>query len=188
MLKIGLWVAILIAFSWLYSSRAAAIADAAKARSDYANYRAEVNAKALERAEEQNRDAIIRQRNNERIANADLLRAEATRKRIAASDRAAASLRDVIAELERRAVPEDPNARAYADEASTARSLLERCSGRYQWVDGEAKKLGDQVTGLQEFIVNVCKAGVASEQTSPSASGALNQPPPDKPATGVSLP
>lgn len=158
-LKIGVLLGVVLLCSWLYAGRAAALSEASKARGDLADYKAQVNAKALERMEEQNRDAVIRARNNERIADADHQRNEAVRKRIAASERANRGLRDTIAELERRPVPEDPAARAFADEARTARSLLERCSERYQWMDGEAKKLGVQVTGLQEYVTGVCGSG-----------------------------
>lgn len=167
-LKIGLILGILVLCSWLYNSRAAARMEASSARAELAAYQAKVNEEAMKRMDENNRDALIRQRNNERIADAQFQREEAVRKQLALSARANRGLRDTIAELERRPVPENPDARAYADEASTARGLLERCSGRYQWMDGEAKKLGAQVTGLQEFITNVCKAGQSIEQLAPA--------------------
>lgn len=104
-------------------------------------------------------DELIRSRNAERTAHEQAKREKATLARAAAAERAVGQLRDEIAALNARPVPEDPRAAALAVEASTARDLLGRCSEAYRWVDGRAQALGDQVTGLQDWAQTVCKAG-----------------------------
>lgn len=177
--KLGALAAVVVAMSWLYASRADAISDAAKAKAQLSDFQNRTNQEAIKRMEEQNLDALIRQRNNERIADAQDKRDEAVRATIARTERSNNRLRDTIADLERRAVPEDSTARAYAHEAAVARAALEQCSNRYRWVDGEAKKLGSQVIGLQSFVVDVCKAG-SVEQGAPLAPQGQNSATPDK--------
>lgn len=95
----------------------------------------------------------------ERIANDHATRQKDTLARAAAAERAVRELRDEIAALNSRPTPEDPGAAAAAREASAARNLLGECAGRYRAVDERAQQLGDQVTGLQEFVAEVCRAG-----------------------------
>ena len=104
-------------------------------------------------------DELIRSRNAERTAHEQAQREKATLARAAAAERAVGQLRDEIAALNARPVPEDPRAAALAVEASTARDLLGRCAEAYRRVDGRAQALGDQVTGLQDWAQTVCKAG-----------------------------
>lgn len=104
-------------------------------------------------------DELIRSRNAERTAHEQAKREKATLARAAAAERAVGQLRDEIAALNARPVPEDPRAAALAVEASTARDLLGRCADAYRRVDGRAQALGDQVTGLQDWAQTVCKAG-----------------------------
>lgn len=104
-------------------------------------------------------DELIRSRNAERTAHEQAKREKATLARAAAAERAVGQLRDEIAALNARPVPEDPRAAALAVEASTARNLLGRCADAYRRVDGRAQALGDQVTGLQDWVQTVCKAG-----------------------------
>lgn len=104
-------------------------------------------------------DELIRSRNAERTAHEQAQREKATLARAAAAERAVGQLRDEIAALNARPVPEDPRAAALAVEASTARDLLGRCADAYRRVDGRAQALGDQVTGLQDWAQTVCKAG-----------------------------
>lgn len=104
-------------------------------------------------------DELIRSRNAERTAHEQAKREKATLARAAAAERAVGQLRDEIAALNARPVPEDPRAAALAVEASTARDLLGRCADAYRRVDGRAQALGDQVTGLQDWVQTVCKAG-----------------------------
>lgn len=162
-IKTGAVLAVVVAMAWLWSSRATALADKAQVQAQFSDYRTEVSNRAIKQMEDNNRDAMVRARNNERIADAQYKRDQEVQARIAGAERAAGRLRDTIRDLERRAVPEDPVARAYADEASAARGALEQCAERYRWVDGEAKKLGSQVMGLQSFVVDVCKAGSLEE-------------------------
>lgn len=104
-------------------------------------------------------DELIRSRNAERTAHEQAQREKATLARAAAAERAVGQLRDDIAALNARPVPEDPRAAALAVEASAARDLLGRCAEAYRRVDGRAQALGDQVTGLQDWAQTVCRAG-----------------------------
>lgn len=97
----------------------------------------------------------------ERIANDQATRRKDTLARALYAERAVQRLRDEIAALNARPVPEDTGAAASAREAAAARDLLGRCTEAYQRVDGRAQALGDQVTGLQEFVRDVCRAGAA---------------------------
>lgn len=103
-------------------------------------------------------DELIRSRNAERTAYEQAQREKATLARAAAAERAVGQLRNEIAALNARPVPEDPRAAALAVEASTARDLLGRCADAYRRVDGRAQALGDQVTGLQSWVLNVCQS------------------------------
>jgi len=104
-------------------------------------------------------DELVRSRNAERTAHEQDRREKATLARAAAAERAVGQLRDEIAALNARPVPEDPRAAALAVEARTARDLLGRCAEAYRRVDGRAQALGDQVTGLQDWAQTVCRAG-----------------------------
>lgn len=104
-------------------------------------------------------DELIRSRNAERTAHEQAQREKATLARAAAAERAVRELRDEVAALNARPVPEDPGAAALAGEARTARDLLGRCADAYRRVDGRAQALGDQVTGLQDFVATSCRAG-----------------------------
>lgn len=104
-------------------------------------------------------DELIRSRNAERTANEQAKRERATLARAANAERAAAGLRDEVKRLNARPVPEGAGAAALALEARTARDLLGRCSEAYRRVDGRAQALGDQVSGLQDFVATSCKAG-----------------------------
>ena len=104
-------------------------------------------------------DELIRFKNAERTAHEQAKREKATLARAAAAERAVGQLRDEIAALNARPVPEDPRAAALAVEASTARDLLGRCADAYRRVDGRAQALGDQVTGLHDWVRGVCRSG-----------------------------
>jgi uncharacterized protein HemX len=121
---------------------------------------------AQERAEQQARaeraaraDELVRINNAERIAHEDHRRSQRTLDRARAAERAAAGLREQIAQLNARELPAHPELAAAALEARTARDLLGRCAEAYRRVDGRAQALGDQVTGLQDFAREVCRAG-----------------------------
>lgn len=95
----------------------------------------------------------------ERIADEQANRQKATLDRALYAERAVQRLRDEIARLNSRDLPEDAGAAASAREARAARNLLGECAGRYRAVDERAQQLGDQVTGLQTFVAEVCGAG-----------------------------
>lgn len=95
----------------------------------------------------------------ERIANDHATRQKDTLDRALYAERAVQRLRDEIDRLNARDLPEDAGAAASAREARAARDLLGRCSERYRAVDARAQQLGDQVTGLQAFVAEVCGAG-----------------------------
>lgn len=117
---------------------------------------AERDAKAQKEARA---DEMVRIRNTERITDEQDRRLKATAARLVVSLRTVDGLRDEVRRLNDRAVPEDPGASASAREASAARNLLGECAAAYQRVDGRAQELGDQVTGLQDFVATSCRAG-----------------------------
>lgn len=112
------------------------------------------------------RDNATRFRNAERSADEDAKR-EAVR--LARNAAAAATVRGLRADVARLNSRPDPYAAgdaglaACAREAATARELLGESSGAYQELAAEADQLRDQVTGLQDFAHNVCRAGSASQ-------------------------
>ena len=117
---------------------------------------AEQTAKAIKEARA---DEMVRVRNAERIDHDQDQRAKRTAGRLAAAERAAAGLRDEVRRLNARPVPEGAELAALVGEAGTARDLLGECAEAYRRVDGRAQALGDQVSGLQDFVVTACKAG-----------------------------
>lgn len=104
-------------------------------------------------------DEMVRVRNAERIADEDARRSAATAKRLASASAALGRLQHDIARLNAGDLPKDPGLAAFAREARAARDLLGRCADRYRRMDERAKQLGDQVTGLQAFAADVCRAG-----------------------------
>lgn len=115
-----------------------------------------------ERNEATARDNATKFRNAERTAHEDAQRETARRARDAA---AAATVRGLRAEIARQGARPDPypagdaGLAACAREAATGRELLGESSGAYQELAAEADGLRDQVTGLQDFARNVCRAG-----------------------------
>ena len=145
-------VAILLLMSgWFYVAKV-------KAQGELAEYRAEVaentrKAEAEARAKEQQM-----QRQAERISHDQAQKQTVLAARAATANLVAGQLRDEIERLNARATPTDPESAALAGEARTARELLGACSDRYKDVARSADELRDQVSGLQDFAVNVCKA------------------------------
>jgi hypothetical protein len=86
----------------------------------------------------------------------ELERAQAaTAVRAVRAERAADGLRDTIAALNARPLPDAPScpaAAGYAREATVARELLGACAEEYRGVAAEADRLRDQVTGLQGWV------------------------------------
>lgn len=127
------------------------------AKTELANYRAEVAmATAKAQDEARAREAEL-QRNADKIARNAHERETKLRASAATANLVAGQLRDDIARLNARATPEDPGAAAYAHEARTSRELLGSCADRYRDVAQEADGLRDQVTGLQEFVTQACR-------------------------------
>lgn len=123
---------------------------------ELARHQAEQTLKAINAARA---DETVRIKNSERITDEQEQRTRRAVARAAAAERSAAGLRDEIARLDARPVPEGAELAAIAGEARAARDLLGRCADAYRQVDARAQELGNQVTGLQAFALEVCKAG-----------------------------
>ena len=78
--------------------------------------------------------------------------------RAVAAERTAVSLRNEVARLNARPAPQNPEAAAFAREASTARELLGACAAEYRSVAEVADGLRDQVIGLQDYVHSVALA------------------------------
>ncbi|MBX9833192.1 MAG: hypothetical protein K2X78_09125 [Burkholderiaceae bacterium] len=108
------------------------------------------------------RDNATKFRNAERTAHEDAQREATRRARDAAAAAAVRSLHTEVARLNSRPNPYpagDAGRAACAREASTSRELFGESAGAYQELAAEADGLRDQVTGLQDFARNVCRAG-----------------------------
>ena len=143
--------AVLIAFSGISYVRMH------HAQSELASYRMEVaentrKAEAEVRAKEQAMQVQI-----ERIAENEAQKTQQLVARVAAADTVARSLRDDIQRLNARPAPADPKSAAYAREASTARELLGACAAEYREVAEGADQLRNQVSGLQDYAIQVLK-------------------------------
>lgn len=109
---------------------------------------------------ERDSERMIKFRNAERIADEQAKREGALRQRIAAGNAVADSLQHTIDRLNRRDLSEagsDPRSVALAQGAATARELLGSCTERYRWLGAEADRLRDQVAGLQDDAMYVCR-------------------------------
>lgn len=108
-----------------------------------------------------NADQLLKFRNAERISD-EQAKLEATRtRRIAAGDAVADSLRNTIDALNRRDLSTaggDPRSVALAEEAATARQLFGSCTERYRGLAEKTDGLRDQVTGLQDDALYVCRS------------------------------
>jgi len=108
------------------------------------------------------RDNATKFRNAERTAHEDAQREAARHVRDAAAAAAVRSLRDEIARLNSRPDPYpagDAGIAACAGEAAAARELFGESTAAYSELAATADELRDQVVGLQDFTVNVCRAG-----------------------------
>lgn len=123
-----------------------------------ATYRAEV----AENTRKAEADARLKeramQRETERIANEAARKQTVLAGRVATTALIAGQLRDDIDRLNARPAPSDPQSAAYAGEARVARQLLGACTEEYRSVAQHADQLRDQVSGLQDYAVTVCKA------------------------------
>lgn len=119
---------------------------------------------ALQLAQERARDQAVTYRNAERTAHEHHRREADRAARLAVVERNLAGLRDAIAKLDAddlSAAAADPRVAAIAQRAAAARELLGSCAARFADVAGKAQRLADQVAGLRDFALNVCRAGAA---------------------------
>ncbi|HQS86512.1 MAG TPA: hypothetical protein PK060_06585 [Polaromonas sp.] len=123
--------------------------------------------KAIDQAEtlrlerERSADQLIKFRNAERISDEQAKRESLREKRIRAGDAVADQLRSAIDTLNRRDVStagSDPGSIALAQGAATARELFGSCNQAFLGLAAEADRLRDQVAGLQDDAMFVCRA------------------------------
>ena len=121
-------------------------------------------AEAAERSQEQ-----AKQIEAERIAHEQAQREQAQRNALAAADSRNRSLHTTIAQLNADAAARLSSTGAQSctsadfDAATTARTALGECSGRYTALGGVADKLSGQVSGLQDYVRMVIKPGQAGD-------------------------
>ncbi len=127
-------------------------------RTEFSAYKAEVALQTARATNEARAREAALQRQADSIARSAHVRETKLRANAATTELVAGQLRDDIARLNARPVPEDARAAAYAHEASAARELLGACTNEYRGVAQAADGLRDQVTGLQDFIHQVIKS------------------------------
>ena len=106
-------------------------------------------------------DQLIKFRNAERISDDQAKREAARSRRDAARDLAIDGMRNTIDALNQRDVStagSDPRAIALAEGAATARELFGSCNQAFLGLAAEADRLRDQVAGLQDDAMFVCRA------------------------------
>lgn len=119
-------------------------------------------------------DELTKFRNAERNAHEDaqreLARARRTADLAASHSRLRATL-EALTGRELPATPSDPGAAACAVQATTYRELFASCADRYAAVATAAEQLRDQVTGLQDYALQVCRSpqGASSLSTTGNA-------------------
>lgn len=110
------------------------------------------------------RDNAAKFRNTERLAHEDAQREATRRARDVAAAAAVRSLRAEVARLNQRPNPYpagDAGLAACAGEARAARELFSESAAAYSKLAAQADGFRDQVAGLQDFAVKVCRAGQA---------------------------
>lgn len=110
---------------------------------------------------ERSADQLTKFRNAERISDEQAKRESLREKRIRAGDAVADQLRSAIDTLNRRdvsAAGSDAGAVALAQSAATARELFGSCNQAQLGLAAEADRLRDQVAGLQQDAMFVCRA------------------------------
>lgn len=125
-------------------------------------------AETLRLERERSAEQLIKFRNAERISHEQARLQAARLQRIAAGDAVADRLRSTIDRLNRRdvsAAAGDPGAVALAEGAATARQLFGSCTERYRGLAEKADRLGDQVSGLQDDALHVCRAAAQPKQS-----------------------
>ena len=134
-------------------------------------------AKSLELERQRRADELTGFRNAERINDEQAKREALREQRIAVGNAVADKLRSAIDRLNRRDMSQagsDPGAVALAQEAATARELFGSCNKAQLGLAAEADSLRDQVAGLQEFAVKVCRAGSATPPAEKEAEAVLD--------------
>ncbi|MDZ7920739.1 hypothetical protein [Rhodoferax sp.] len=119
-------------------------------------------AESLRLQQQANADLLHKFRNAERIRDEDNQRALARTARERAAATRIGSLLDTIEALNRRDMSEaaaNPGAAGIAQSATTARELFGSCAAAHSGLAAEADRLRDQVSGLQDFALNVCNKG-----------------------------
>lgn len=119
-------------------------------------------AETLRLEQERSAEQLLKFKNAERITDEQQKLEDTRLRRIAAGDAVVDRLRNTIDTLNRRDLSTaggDPRAVALAEEAATARQLFGSCSESYRRLAADADGLRDQVSGLQDFALNVCQAG-----------------------------
>ena len=129
------------------------------ARMDLATLKQQTAEAVAAQVVEANRDTIIKFNNAERITDEQAKRDQLIQLALDRSVSEYERMRDTVRRLNARPAPSDTEAARFAREASAARSALGECSGKYQTMDGHAKRLGSQVIGLQAFYEQVCRSG-----------------------------
>lgn len=118
-------------------------------------------AETLRLERERSADQLIKFRNAERISDEQAKREALRERRIRDGDVVAERLRNTIATLNQRdvsAAGSDPRSIALAEGAATARELFGSCTQEYRSLGAEAERLKDQVAGLQDDAMFVCRA------------------------------
>lgn len=142
--------ALLALSGFLYVRMSSAILDLAQYREDVAQntQKAESEAHAKEQAMRNQVERIAKNAANQQAELAT---------RVAGTASVAASLRNEIARLNASEATTSTNVAAIAGQASIARELLGSCTEEYRDVAQRADELRDQVTGLQDYAMSVCK-------------------------------
>lgn len=155
-------ILVLAAFTFgLYVANSNLKAQLAETRSEFSQYKAQAAEQQAQLVAKHRQVEVELSTRNERLIHELAEKDRQLAARAAAARRSDAGLRDEIARLNARPVPANPELAAAADEARAARELLGSCSQRYTELAREADELRDQVTGLQDFATNVCRAGTS---------------------------
>ncbi|HQR97592.1 hypothetical protein [Polaromonas sp.] len=133
----------------------------ARTQAQWDKQKAVDQAETLRLERERSADQLIKFRNAERISDEQAKREALRERRIRAGDAVADQLRSAIETLNRRdvsAAGSDPGSVALAEGAATARELFGSCNQALLGLAAEADRLSDQVAGLQDDAMFVCRA------------------------------
>jgi|GEM_PF-2401435 len=140
----------------------------ARTQAQWDTQKAVDQAETLRLERERSADQLIKFRNAERISD-DQAKREALRdQRIAVGSAVNKRLLDTIETLNRRdvsAAGSDPGSIALAQGAATARELFGSCNQAFLGLAAETDRLRDQVAGLQDDAMFVCRAAKQTNKT-----------------------